>query len=249
MKSFGKRIVLEVDHELDKGVSVLTSNVSDSQKRFRNYFQFKNPEPLYNEFPCKFASSGQNMMIGFLYITKNYLCFTGEVQRQRLCVILALADIESVEKGATNFLERYKNLPKIVRWDPSMHLNALLVSDKFGKVHRFFSFVNPWEAYEMVDSVWMDFKQRKRHSLVPPLPPKQPAPSQRRSTHPLASPTGVAQYPAQPVLPFTHQTYPPQMSNPPGSWGSPISLNMYPPGPPTSQQQARDRSYSSPFPQ
>ena len=54
------------------------------------------------------------MMIGAMYITPNYLCFTGELLRDRLSVILSLADIEGIDEGVATLVERYKGVPYII---------------------------------------------------------------------------------------------------------------------------------------
>jgi len=56
--SMGKRLVQETQHEITKyyNQKELTKDKGRSYERFRSLFHFQNPEPLYHEFACKFAS-------------------------------------------------------------------------------------------------------------------------------------------------------------------------------------------------
>jgi len=176
---FANRVMHEAAHKIDRAYAFVSDN-DTSFSLFRKYFRFQNYEPLYAEFPCKFASSQEHMMIGAMYVTPNYLCFTGELLNSRLSVILSYADIENIEDGVTTFSERYKKVPTITPASSSSSKpNALLIHDTQGKIHRLYSFNEALRVWQTIFGVWLDnplrIERAKKSEMskmaFSPLPP------------------------------------------------------------------------------
>jgi hypothetical protein len=156
IRAFASRFIQETSHKIDKAYATMSDN-DTSFSQFRKYFRFQQYEPLYAEFPCKFASSQEHMMIGAMYVTPNYLCFTGELLNHRISVILSYADIEAIEEGVATLTERYKMIPNIILASTTLSKpNALLIQDTHGKIHRLFSFNDTVKAWQTIFGIWLD---------------------------------------------------------------------------------------------
>jgi hypothetical protein len=194
LAGFANRLVQETAHKFDKAYALVSDN-DTAFSQFRKYFRFREYEPLYGEFPCKFASSEQHMMIGALYITPNYVCFSGELMNNRLSVILAYADIESIEEGVISLEQRYKIVPAIApAAQSSGKPNALLILDSRGKLHRLYSFSDTLKAYNTLVGVWSVNPlrvERLNQRAQPPLKPSN---------------VGVASPVAPPPVPWKKQS-------------------------------------------
>jgi hypothetical protein len=197
-KGFSYRVVLEAKHEAKRHSAQTTYTTYVDSSHFYRHFFFEKPELFYGEFACKFVSGGEHMMIGHLFITQNYLCFTGELHKVRISVILPLADIAHVEEGYVRFLERYKDVPTIIPKEKSAQngpASAILVYDTRDNIHQFYSFIEPHKAHQTITNIWT-WKWKKPtessgfaggHGYVPPLPdislgPPPPLPKRPNQT-------------------------------------------------------------------
>lgn len=104
-KDFGTRIGKELGHMFEE------DNNHATHQRFVQFFKYVNtgnrpnvhrfvhPEPLFTEFACKFASGEGNMVIGFGYVTRNFLCLNGGNARDQISIIIPLVDIRKVTEN------------------------------------------------------------------------------------------------------------------------------------------------------
>ena len=133
------------------------------------------------ECATKFSYAKSSILIGNLYITRNFFCFTGSHQKEGCSVIIKLPDVKDVrvigdntsirqadhslttnlqiEEGAVvGFLEQYKGkeIPKIVttKQKPTTTPNALIVHDVYGNVLQFYSVANTHKTFTTLTSVW-----------------------------------------------------------------------------------------------
>lgn len=177
--AFAKRLAKEASHEFDKVYAVIDD--SSSVQRFQKYFRFKYFEPFYGEHAVKFfttASGGESvMMIGFAYVTENYFCFTGERASgrgtsDRVSAILSLLDVIHCEGGITPFLDRYKDVPRVTpaRMAPNQSPNAAILTDRFGKVHEFYSILSCKQFLNQFHLKWQQALVR-RQQAIPLHPP------------------------------------------------------------------------------
>jgi len=155
------------------------------------------------------------MMIGAMYITPNYLCFTGELINDRLSVILSLADIDKIDEGVAAFMERYRDVPTItpsnsdspftdieVSYSTSRP-NALVITDNAGMCHRLYSFTDPIKTSQTLYSVWMRNPMRvARNRIQSGAASKETTQSQSQSQSQSQMPIG----PPLPPKPIYYQT-------------------------------------------
>lgn len=179
--SLGKRVVIETKHEITKAAYGVEhkNDRSRSYQRFHKTFHFKEPEPLFHEFACKFASSSRyrsprrdlesfgkikscliyrSLMIGSAFVTKNFLCFVGSNGSGVVSVVLPLVYVSGIETGSAGFVNQYtKRAPKIIptSQQPDIIPNAIIVHDlNYLHVHRFYSISTMRETFSILNSCW-----------------------------------------------------------------------------------------------
>eukprot|EP01128_Nolandella_sp_AFSM9_P008773 TRINITY_DN5449_c0_g1_i1.p1 TRINITY_DN5449_c0_g1~~TRINITY_DN5449_c0_g1_i1.p1 ORF type:complete len:595 (-),score=109.47 TRINITY_DN5449_c0_g1_i1:110-1831(-) len=161
VKNSGKRFIQESRHEFEKfTIGRESASNSKAMERFHQRFRFTSSEPLYHEFPCKFASGKHTMMIGSAYITKNFLCLAGTNPTQAINVILPLVTLKVIDMGVASFRDRFKAVPVIHPHDPesSVPANALLITDANNFIHRFYSITNIELCFATLSSLWKSAK-------------------------------------------------------------------------------------------
>jgi hypothetical protein len=103
-------------------------------------------------------------MIGYIYVTENYLAFSGEraTGKDRISVLLSLLDIDTIDEGITPYFDRYKDVPRVtpLRLKPGSSPNALLVHDKHHRVHEFLSITSVSSLKAMLSSMVWHAQQR-----------------------------------------------------------------------------------------
>lgn len=84
------------------------------------------------------------MVIGFGYVTRNFLCMHGGNARDQISIIIPLVDIEKLEAGVSGVLSKFSTTPKILLASdcPGQAPNAIVVFDIFSQVHRIYSVTN-----------------------------------------------------------------------------------------------------------
>eukprot|EP01127_Copromyxa_protea_P019377 TRINITY_DN6265_c0_g1_i1.p1 TRINITY_DN6265_c0_g1~~TRINITY_DN6265_c0_g1_i1.p1 ORF type:complete len:1044 (+),score=318.93 TRINITY_DN6265_c0_g1_i1:467-3133(+) len=150
-KDFGTRIGKEIGHMFED------DNNHATYERFSQFFKFIHPEPLFMEFACKFASGEGQMVIGFGFVTRNFLCLNGGNARDQLSVIIPLVDVEKIEVGVAALFSQYSLTPKILLASETTGTpNALVVFDVFNQVHRIYSVYNVERVNNILTAKWKD---------------------------------------------------------------------------------------------
>jgi len=162
-----------VSHEIDKGLTKIYINDKNADDRFRRWFNLPSNEGLLFELPVK-AATVDNVIVGHLYLSYNYLSFHAEFNAQKVNVMIPLRDIIAVQRAMLGPSAK-ESIPNIIPYNPVENkLTDQYVIEVYtvdGRVHQFFSIVN-YESYiTTIQNTWKNCNKT--------VPPPQPLPPQQ----------------------------------------------------------------------
>eukprot|EP00028_Trichosphaerium_sp_Am-I-7-wt_P003789 CAMPEP_0168538416 /NCGR_PEP_ID=MMETSP0405-20121227/21082_1 /TAXON_ID=498012 /ORGANISM="Trichosphaerium sp, Strain Am-I-7 wt" /LENGTH=293 /DNA_ID=CAMNT_0008567509 /DNA_START=42 /DNA_END=923 /DNA_ORIENTATION=+ len=180
----------QVTHEVVKTVdsaAMATENATrrelanQASDRFRRFFRLPWLENLWGEFTCKIVNGPSMFVVGYLFVSDNYLCYSGlKSNVGRLSMMIPLKNIVTIQPAVSLSASDSTKPPIIQLPTPQAKPNAIFVYTRDGTIHQFYSFYSYDKCRNVLDHAWracyhVPFAQPFPIPLSQPLPPAPPS--------------------------------------------------------------------------